>query len=282
VQQSVSAIPSPGAERPRLTPIGAAIGIRACRKSLVAVIRTQPSLPSLAAARVAAVLRARGDEVRFVEFEGDGLLALPRLGLDADLVALVDAEDEVRMFPANAAAVSDAAAPGLVPDFSDYPFARTRILPIAAWMAGATRPLGAVLHEVREYARRYAMPDLVFIDRDLNADRALFAGLIDAIQRHAPGVQWMAAARVDHDESDALSRKAIRAAAAAGLRSLVLRTEDGRSADRARELAAHADDAGILTRIVAAQPSVEIARANLIAAIRGGSSHAFADIALKD
>jgi hypothetical protein len=87
---------------------------------------------------------------------------------------------------------------------------------------------------------------------------------------------------VGHDESDALSRKAIRAAAAAGVRSLVLRTEDARSADRARELAAHAADAGILTRIVAAEPSVEIARANLIAAIRGGSSHAFADIALKD
>lgn len=282
MQQSVSAIPSPGAERPRLTPIGEANRGRAFRKSLVAVIRTQPSLPSLAAARVAAVLRARGDEVRFVEFEGDGLLALPRLGLDADLVALVDAEDEVRMFPANAAAVSDAAAPGLVPDFSDYPFARTRILPIAAWMAGATRPLGAVLHEVREYARRYAMPDLVFIDRALNADRALFAGLIDAIQRHAPGVQWMAAVRVDEGESDGLSRKLLRSAAAAGLRSIVLRADGATAARRASELSAHATDAGILTRIVAAEPTVEIQRLNLVSALRGSQAPAFADIALKD
>lgn len=286
MQQSVSATARPGTARPQLTPIGVANGVArgavAHRKSLVAVIQTQPNLPSLAAARVAAVLRARGDEVRFVEFEGDGLLALPRLGLDADLVALVDADDEVRMFPANAAAVSDSAAPGLVPDFSDYPFARTRVLPIAAAAGGATRSLGAMLHEVREYARRYAMPDLVFIDRALNADHALFAGLIDAIQRHAPGVQWMAAVHVNHDESDALSRKTIRAAAASGVRSLVLRTEDERSADRARELATHAGDAGILTRIVAAAPLIEISRANVIAAIRGGSSHAFADIALKD
>ena len=282
MSQSVSVIARPGIARPRLTPIGATIEGRARRRSIVAVVRTQPSLPSLAAARVAALLRARGDEVRFVEFEGDGLLALPRLGLDADLVALVDADDEVRMFPANATAVSDPAVPGLVPDFSDYPFVRTRVLPIAARMAGAMRPLGAVLHEVREYARRYAMPDLVFVDRALNADHALFTGLIDAIQRHAPGVQWMAAVRVDRAETDALTRKSVRAAAAAGVRSLVLRADCEGSAQRARELAAHAGEAGILTRIVAAEPSVEISRANLIAAIRGGASHAFADIALKD
>lgn len=277
MQNVVSSAPS-GALRPRLAPIRAA----ACRKSLVAVIRNQPSLPSLAAARVASVLRARGDEVRFVEFEGDGLLALPRLGLDADLVVLVDAEDEVRMFPANAAAVSEATAPDLVPDFSDYPFARTRVLPIAAWMDTATRPLGALLHEVREYARRYSTPDLVFIDRALNSEPAVFTGLVESIQRHAPGVQWMAAVEVDSDDSDALSRKCVRAAAAAGLRSLVLRTDCARTAERARELSEHAGDAGILTRIVAAEPSVEISRANLVAAIRGGAGNAFADIALKD
>ena len=280
MQKSVSA-GRLAAPRPRLIPIGEANGGRACRKSLVAVIRTQPSLPSLAAARVAAVLRARGDEVRFVEFEGNGLLALPRLGLDADLVALVDADDEVRMFPANAAAMSDAAAPGLVPDFSDYPFARTRILPIAAWMAGATRPLGAVLHEIREYMRRYASPDLVFVDRALNGDATLLEGLIGSIQRHAHGVQWMAAVRVEDAASDGLSRKLLRAAAGAGLRSLVLRVETDHAEQRAHELAAHAGDAGITTRIVADEPSIEIQRANLRAALRGAGAGAFTDIALK-
>lgn len=250
------------------------------RKSLVAVIRTQPSLPSLAAARVAAALRARGDEVRFVEFEGDGLLALPRLGVDAELVALVDSDDEVRLFPANSAADGVETAAALVPDFSDYPFARTRVLPIAAGTNSAMRPIGAVLHEVREYARRYAMPDLVFVDRALNADRALFAGLIDTIQRHAPGIQWMAAVEIGDAESDGLSRKVLRAAASAGLRSLVLRNDGVRVHDRAQELAAHAGGAGVLTRIVCPEPSIETSRANLIAAIRGGS-HAFADIALK-
>jgi len=277
VHQSLS-IARPGVQRLRLIPIGAP----ARRNSLVAVIRTQPSLPSLAAARVTAVLRARGDAVRFVEFDGGGLLALPRLGLDADLVALVDADEEVRMFPANAVAAAEATAPDLVPDFSDYPFARTRVLPISASMAGAPRPLGAVLHDVREYARRYAMPDLVFTDRALNTDHALFIGLLDTIQRHAPGVQWMAAVAVGADDTDGLSRKVVRAAATAGLRSLVLRAADAGAAGRAQELADHAGDAGILTRVVAAEPSIEISRANLIAAIRGGAAHAFADIALKD
>ena len=275
-----------GAQRPRLTPIGAATRWSA----LVAVVRTEPRLPSLAAARMTAALRARGDDVRVIETDEAGLLAIPRVGLGVDLVAMIDADDEIRTFPSSPAAEAAAAASDLVPDFSDYSHARTRFLPIAAGVGGTLRPLGAVLHEVREYARRYAMPDLVFVDRELNADPALFAGLIDSIQRHAPGVQWMAAVGVDDADTnggtDGLSRKTMRAAAAAGLRSIVLRAEGeasgGRSIARARALAMHAGDAGILARIAVAAPTITIDRANVIAAMRVLGASTIADIAMKD
>jgi hypothetical protein len=275
-----------GIQRPRLTPVRASSRWSA----LVAVVRTEPRLPSLAAARMTATLRARGDDVRVVETDEAGLLAIPRVGLGVDLVAMIDADDEIRTFPSSPAAEAAAAASDLVPDFSDYSHARTRFLPIAAGVGGTLRPLGAVLHEVREYARRYAMPDLVFVDRELNADPALFAGLIDSIQRHAPGVQWMAAVGVDDGDTnggtDGLSRKTMRAAAAAGLRSIVLRAEGeasgGRSVARARALAMHAGDAGILARIAVAAPTITIDRANVIAAMRVLGASTIADIAMKD
>ena len=275
-----------GIQRPRLTPVRASSRWSA----LVAVVRTEPRLPSLAAARMTAALRARGDDVRVVETDEAGLLAIPRVGLGVDLVAMIDADDEIRTFPSSPAAEAAAAASDLVPDFSDYSHARTRFLPIAAGVGGTLRPLGAVLHEVREYARRYAMPDLVFVDRELNADPALFAGLIDSIQRHAPGVQWMAAVGVDDADTNGgtvgLSRKTMRAAAAAGLRSIVLRAEGeasgGRSVARARALAMHAGDAGILARIAVAAPTITIDRANVIAAMRVLGASTIADIAMKD
>ena len=268
------------AARPRLSPIGAV----ACQRALVAVVRQQPALPSLEAGRVTAGLRARGHSVRVAEFEGRGILALPRVGSDADLVVLVDADEQVRTFPADLA-LDPAEGDGgvaLVPDFSDYPHARTRVLPIAAAHRAGMRPLGALLPEVREYMRRYASPDLVFIDRALNDDPMLLEGLVGSIQRHAHGVQWMAAVEVRCGPSDGLSRRLVRAAAVAGLRSLVLRADGADATHRAQELASHAADAGILTRVVVPEPGIEIQRRNLIAALRGGGNHAFADIALKD
>jgi hypothetical protein len=233
-----------------------------------------------------AALRARGDDVRVIETDEAGLLAIPRVGLGVDLVAMIDADDEIRTFPSSPAAEAAAAAPDLVPDFSDYSHARTRFLPIAAGIAGIIRPLGAVLHEVREYSRRYAMPDLVFVDRELNADPAIFAGLVDSIQRHAPGVQWMAAVGVDDGDTsgdtDGLSRKTMRAAAAAGLRSIVLRADGEAAIERARSLAMHAGDAGILARIAVAAPTITIDRANVIAAMRVLGASTITDIAMKD
>jgi len=295
MHQSLSAARS-SAARSRLAPIGAA----ARQRVLIAVVRTPSGLPSLAAGRVAAARRALGDEVRLAEFEGERLLALPRLGPDTDLLVLVDSEDRIRVFPATDApgststsistSISGAGASGLVPDFSDYPFERTRVLPIAASDGGAPRPLGALLHEVREYVRRHASPDLVFVDRALNRDPALLEGLVDSVQRHAHGVQWMAALRVDDGSSDGLSRRFLRAAAAAGLRSVVLRAPAGPAERRARELAVHAGDAGISTRVVAGDLPVEarttglrvLRRAGLGAVLPAPGAEVLMDIALKD
>lgn len=293
MHQSLSAARS-SAARSRLAPIGAA----ARQRVLIAVVRTPSGLPSLAAGRVAAARRALGDEVRLAEFEGERLLALPRLGPDTDLLVLVDSEDRIRVFPATDApgstsistSISGAGASGLVPDFSDYPFERTRVLPIAAADGGALRPLGALLHEVREYVRRHASPDLVFVDRALNRDPALLEGLVDSVQRHAHGVQWMAALRVDDGSSDGLSRRFLRAAAAAGLRSVVLRAPAGPAERRARELAVHAGDAGISTRVVAGDLPVEartaglrvLRRAGLGAVLPAPGAEVLMDIALTD
>ncbi len=295
MHQSLSAARS-SAARSRLAPIGAA----ARQRVLIAVVRTPSGLPSLAAGRVAAARRALGDEVRLAEFEGERLLALPRLGPDTDLLVLVDSEDRIRVFPATDApgstststsiSISGAGASGLVPDFSDYPFERTRVLPIAASDGGAPRPLGALLHEVREYVRRHASPDLVFVDRALNRDPALLEGLVDSVQRHAHGVQWMAALRVDDGSSDGLSRRFLRAAAAAGLRSVVLRAPAGPAERRARELAVHAGDAGISTRVVAGDLPVEtrtaglrvLRRAGLGAVLPAPGAEVLMDIAPKD
>ncbi|MEY3026398.1 MAG: hypothetical protein RL136_2400 [Planctomycetota bacterium] len=277
--------------RPRLRAISPTHRDRA----LIAVVRTQPELPSLAGARLAAALRARGDEVRMTELDGRDLLALPRLGHDVDLVAIVDADDAVRVFPASRGVdlATGRFGTDLVPDFTDHPHERTRVLPIEASPRGERRPLGALLHEVREYMRRYATPDLVFTDHALNACPALYEGLVGAIQRHAHGIQWMAALTVGATAQDGLSRRLLRASAASGLRSVVFRADTemhGASAEaRAQELAGYAADAGVLTRIVVAEPSPATRHANLRAAIRGtaadsigGRIDLFSSIALKD
>jgi hypothetical protein len=137
-----------------------------------------------------------------------------------------------------------------VPDFSDLEPARTRVLPIAvAGASGAPRSLGVVLHEVREYMRRHHAPDLVFLDPALNRCAGAFEGLVESLQSHAPGVQWMAALAVGRTEAeDGLSRKRLRMAASAGLRSVVLRTAEVGVA-RTAMLAEQAGEAGLAVRV---------------------------------
>ena len=249
----------------RCTPIGRPAVRTASERSpvrglecLVAVTRSGSQLPSLAAARATASLRALGHAVRVVESDDAGLLRLPVLRGGADVLVTVDADDSIQVATSAGTIAGLWQSDLLVPDFTDLAFARTRVLPISAASAsGRVRPLAAVLHEVREYARRHALPDLVFVDHVLNG---MLDGLIGSIQRHAHGIQWMAAVRVGADESDGLSRKLLRSAASAGLRSLVLRAFDGRQAERAAELSAHASAAGIATRVVLPEPLVEMRR----------------------
>lgn len=225
---------------------------------VVCVNHTGARMPSLAAARVTASLRARGHAVRYLETDGADLLRLPALRQTVDVLVAVDADDSIRV-AARASGVADGwRHDALVPDFTDLPLERTRLLPISAASAsGAARPLASVLHEIREYARRHAMPDLVFVDPALNGPAGILGGLVDSIQRHAHGVQWMAAVRVGHhDESDGLSRRLLRAAALAGLRGLALRASADAPPARIAELVAHAGGAGITTRVVAPEPLV--------------------------
>lgn len=136
--------------------------------------------------------------------------------------------------------LEDDAVP-LVADFTDYPWERTRVLPIEA---GALAWQGeAVGHTVREYFRRYGSADFVFIDRALDRDPRLVAAIAGDMQRNAPGAQWIAA--FDPSASPApLARKEIRAAAASGLRRATIRFAAGQP-QAAAGLAALVADAGI-------------------------------------
>jgi len=254
-----SAIPAP---RPAAIPVSrpsASPDLPAARLHCeVRVAHAGARMPSLAAARITASLRAHGHSVRYVESDGADLLRLPALRQTVDVLVAVDADDSIRVAARTTGVAEAWRHDELVPDFTDHAFERTRLLPISAASAsGATRSLAAVLHEIREYARRHAMPDLVFVDPALNGPAGVLGGLVESIQRHAHGVQWMAAARVGADEADGLSRKLLRSAALAGLRGLVLRAASDAHPARLSELAAHARGAGIATRVVAPEAIVE-------------------------
>jgi hypothetical protein len=105
-----------------------------------------------------------------------------------------------------------------------------------------------VLHEVREYARRYALPNLIFVDDALNNQDNTFATLVETIQDHATGVQWMSAVRVGTSDADGLSRRLMRRAAIAGLRGVTFCTTDACANARVTELEKYAREAGITTK----------------------------------
>jgi hypothetical protein len=225
-------------------------------------MREPSQLPSLAAARVIAGLRARGDAVRVVELPAREFAQLVALGGVAEAgglrcssdraaacVLAVDANDHVHALRVDAATNPARLGCGLVPDFTDQTFAETRSLPItASGVASERRPIAAVLHEVREYARRYAMPNLIFVDDALNNEDNTFAALVESIQEHATGVQWTCSVRVGLGDSDGLSRRLMRRAAIAGLRGIFLRATDERSSVRTCELEKYAREAGIATK----------------------------------
>jgi hypothetical protein len=248
--------------RLRLRPIDAP----PARRTVVAAVRSQPTLPSLVAALSLAIVRARGDEASFLELApevGEWEDALvPALLRPTDRILLLDAPPTLRALPTTLGDIPVVrelrAIPGAadqleappVPDFSDYPVSRTRVLPIALRApSGRHRKLAETLHEIREYARRHATPDLVFVDHAVNAIPGFLGELVAAIQTHAPGIQWMAAVALD-GRHETPTRRTIRAAALAGLRVLVIRADGSPSDDASlAELCRHAADAGIAVRV---------------------------------
>lgn len=129
----------------------------------------------------------------------------------------------------------------LVADFTDYPWERTRVLPIEA--AALAWNAEAVGHTVREYFRRYGSADFVFTDRAMDRDPRLVAAVAADMQRNAPGAQWIASFEPSASPSP-LARREVRAAAASGLRRATIRFDAGQPRASA-ELAALAADAGI-------------------------------------
>lgn len=240
----------------------ACVAPRARRDALVAVMRKPSQLPSLVAARVVAGLRARGDAVYVVDLPAREFAQLVALGCVAEAgvfrcpsdraaacVLAIDANDHMHALRVENEFNPAHLGHGLVPDFTDQSFSQTRWLPIAAsGVAGECRPLAAVLHEIREYARRYALPNLIFVDDALNNEDNTFAALVETIQDHATGVQWMSAVRVGASDVDGLSRRLMRRAAIAGLREVTFCTTDVCSNARVTELEKYAREAGISTK----------------------------------
>jgi len=126
-----------------------------------------------------------------------------------------------------------------VPDFTDFPWDRYRvhIIPIMAtrgcqWnkctfcsdvisVSGRTfrnRSLDHLLNEMREQARRHRTNDFLFLDLKLNSNPDLFRGIIENVQRHVHGAQWIGTVHVDQRRDNGLSRQDLNSAVVAGMR----------------------------------------------------------------
>ncbi|RLS66412.1 MAG: radical SAM protein [Planctomycetota bacterium] len=135
-----------------------------------------------------------------------------------------------------------------VPDFSDFPWDRyrTRVIPLMTgrgcqWnrcvfcsdivsVSGRTfrtKSVDAVMHEVRELAMRHECTNFLFLDIKLNSDPRTLRGIVEHIQRNAPGAQWVGTVHVDQRKDNGLSRAELRAAVAAGMRRVSFGLESG-------------------------------------------------------
>jgi len=135
-----------------------------------------------------------------------------------------------------------------VPDFTDFPWDRyrLRVLPMMTgrgcqWnrctfcsdivsVSGRTyrtKSVDAVMHEVRELSRRHECTNFLFLDLKLNSNPAMFRGIIENIQRNAPGAQWVGTVHVDLRKDNGLSRSDLRAAVASGMRRVSFGLESG-------------------------------------------------------
>lgn len=135
-----------------------------------------------------------------------------------------------------------------VPDFTDFPWDRypVRVVPLMAsrgcqWdrcnfcsdvvsVSGRTfrsRPAESVLQEMREQARRHATGNFLFLDLKLNSNPNLLRGIVEEVQHHVPGAQWIGTVHVDTRNDNGLSRGELKAAVRAGMRRVSFGLETG-------------------------------------------------------
>lgn len=135
-----------------------------------------------------------------------------------------------------------------VPDFTDFPWDRypNRVIPMMTgrgcqWARCAfcsdvvsasgrtyrTRSVGSVMDEMREQARRHQTTNFLFLDIKLNSNPGMFRGIIENVQHHVPGAQWIGTVHVDQRDDNGLDARTLRAAAAAGLRRVSFGLESG-------------------------------------------------------
>lgn len=135
-----------------------------------------------------------------------------------------------------------------IPDFRDFPWGRyrVRIIPLMAsrgcqWsqcsfcsdvvsVSGRefrNRSVSHVLDEMREQAARHDTRNFLFLDLKLNSNPNLFRGVIENVQTHVPGAEWIGTVHVDQRRDNGLSRADLSAAVAAGMRRVSFGLESG-------------------------------------------------------
>jgi radical SAM superfamily enzyme YgiQ (UPF0313 family) len=135
-----------------------------------------------------------------------------------------------------------------VPDFRDFPWERyrVRVVPVmtgrgcgwghclfcsdVASASGRTfrsRPITAVLDEIEEQARCHDSKHFLFLDLKLNSDLDVWRGLIDGIQAHVPGAEWLGTVHVDNRKDNGLSKADLCRAFESGMRRISFGFETG-------------------------------------------------------
>jgi radical SAM superfamily enzyme YgiQ (UPF0313 family) len=135
-----------------------------------------------------------------------------------------------------------------VPDFSDFPWDRYphRVLPVMAgrgcqWnrclfcndIATAsgrtfrTRPVEAVLDELRLQSERYRSRRFIFLDLKLNSYPGMLRGIVEGIQRAVPGAEWIGTVHVDQRQDNGLTARELAAAVRSGMRRVSFGLESG-------------------------------------------------------
>jgi anaerobic magnesium-protoporphyrin IX monomethyl ester cyclase len=135
-----------------------------------------------------------------------------------------------------------------VPDFTDFPWDRyrLRVVPVmtgrgcqwnrcvfcsdvvsASGRTFRTRSIESVMHEMEEQARRHDAANFLFLDLKLNSNPAMLRGIVENVQRHVPGAEWIGTVHVDQRPDNGLSRDELRAAVGSGMRRVSFGLESG-------------------------------------------------------